>query len=33
MKQKHDWALYLLIAVGLYLCHGALIDWLDRGLV
>lgn len=32
MKKSHDWVLYFLIAIGIYLCHSALIDWLDRGL-
>jgi len=32
MKQKHDWVLYLVITVLIYFFHGALIDWLDRGL-
>jgi hypothetical protein len=33
MKTKHDWVLYLIIAVGIYLCHGALIQWLDKGMI
>ena len=33
MKTKHDFALYLIIAIGLYLCHAELVAWLDRGLV
>jgi len=33
MKSKHDWVLYFIIAIGMYLCHGALIDWRDRGLI
>tara|TARA_R110000751_G_scaffold90511_1_gene177555 strand:- start:843 stop:989 length:147 start_codon:yes stop_codon:yes gene_type:complete len=33
LKPKHDWVLYACIAVLSYGFYGALITWLDKGMI